>query len=141
MSKNDMKSSVSFGTDGIEEFFDGELNDLIIHFLSSLYTASKDNMTDRQRELIGHFLENNPLVGAGKNLMKEIDKALKEKSLPKRRSMLENCGFTIEKGSHDKMYFHTPRYSFTLANSGSEYRGGDNMLSDIKKKIDIYKKV
>lgn len=139
--KTDMHRSITFKTDEISEFYNGELNDLIFHFLSGIYKKSKDNMTQRQKELLELFLKDNNEVGVGKDLINEIEKALKEKSLKTRRAMLEKCGFTLEKGSHDKVYFHTPKYSFTLANSPSEHRGDNNMLSDIKKRIDIYKKI
>ena len=98
-------------------------------------------MTTRQKELLELFLKGNSEIGIGKIVLKDIEKALKEKSLVSRRSMLENCGFTVTKGAHDKIYFHDPKYSFTLANSPSEHRGDENMLSDIKKQIDIYRKI
>ncbi len=139
--KNDIRKSIIFSTDEISEFYNGELNDLIIHLLSEIKRNSGNNMTYRQKELLDIFLKNNKEIGAGRELMKEIEKALKEKSLTSRRSMLAKCGFTLEKGSHDKAFFHTPKYSFTLANSPSEHRGDENMLSDIKRRIDIYKKI
>ena len=138
--KNDIQHSISFKTDGICEFYNGELNDFILHLLSSVNKSFKQSMTERQQELLTAFLNNNKEIGTGKVLLNDIEKALKEKSLPTRRSMLSKCGFYVKKGSHDKVYFHNPKYPFTLANSPSEHRGDDNMLSDIKKVIDIYKK-
>ena len=139
--KSDMQNSISFKSNNICEFYNGELNDLIIHLLSGTYKKSKDNMTTRQKELLDLFLKSNSIVGYGQELIKEIEKALKEKSLPARRTKLEKCGFTVQKGSHDKVYFHDPKYIFTLANSPSEHRGDENMLSDIRKRIDIYRKI
>lgn len=139
--KTSTQSSLAFNATNIHEFYNGELNDLILHLLSSLYNKSKDSMTTRQKELLELFLKGNTQVGVGKELFKDIEKALKEKSLPSRRSMLQKCGFTLTKGDHDKVYFHDPKYSFTLANSPSEHRGDENMLSDIKKQIDIYRKI
>lgn len=139
--KNNIQNSILFKNDDIHEFYNGELNDLILHILSSTYKNSKNNMTERQVELLSAFLENNKEIGIGREIFTNIEKALKEKSLSTRRSRLEKCGFTITKGSHDKMYFHVPKYGFSLANSPSEHRGDDNMFSDIKKRIDIYKKI
>ena len=139
--KTSAQSSITFNISNIREFYNGELNDLILHLLSATYKKSKDCMTTRQRELLELFLKGNSEVGVGKIILKDIEKALKEKSLVSRRSMLESCGFTVNKGAHDKIYFHDPKYSFTLANSPSEHRGDENMLSDIKKEIDIYKKI
>jgi hypothetical protein len=98
-------------------------------------------MTTRQKELLELFLNSNSEIGTGREILKNIEEAIKEKSIKSRRAKLEKCGFTIIEGSHDKIYFHDPKYSFTLSNSPSEHRGDDNMLSDIKKKIDIYRKI
>lgn len=138
-SKKEIDNTISFKTTGITEFYHGELNDLIITLLSQL--QPKLNADTRQKDILDVFLEENELLGEGKEILNNIENALKDKSLQLRRSKLEKCGFTLETGSHDKMYFHEPKYSFTLANSPSEHRSVDNMFSDIKKAISIYKKI
>lgn len=76
----------------------------------------------------------------GKNIFEQIDIALNEKSLEKRQRELEHLGFIMTDGTHDKAYFHDPKYSFTLAKTPSDHRTNDNTMSEIRKKLDIYKK-
>lgn len=137
--KKEIDNTISFKTTGITEFYHGELNDLVITLLSQLQPKLDSNT--RQKDILDTFLKENELLGEGKEILNNIENALKDKSLQSRRSKLEKCGFTLETGSHDKMYFHEPKYSFTLANSPSEHRSADNMFSDIKKGISIYKKI
>lgn len=124
-------------TEGSEFFFD-EYKNFIIHVLS----LSKDKIPKDTRpyELLTDILSNNNISYDEKKFQKDLLGALQDKSLDKRRKKLESLGFTVEKGSHDKIYFHDPKYSFTLANSPSDYRGSNNTLSDILKQIDIFRK-
>ena len=72
--------------------------------------------------------------------MNSIKDALFEKSIEKRRSLLERCGFAVEKGAHDKLVFYNPKYAFSLSNSPSDHREGENLFSDISKRINITRK-
>ena len=55
----------------------------------------------------------------------------------KTRKTLEGMGFSIsEDGKHYKLIFQNDdRYTFPLAKSGSDYRGGLNAASDIAKRL------
>lgn len=134
------KNSIDFGVEDIEEFYYGELNDLIISLLLQIQPKTLD--ASRQRELLDLFLFQNKLIGNGKRILEDIEKALKEKSTPAKLTKLKNCGFDIEEGgSHYKLIFHHPKYNFSLSSSPSDDRGSKNLLSDICKKIDIYKDI
>lgn len=137
--KSDSQNSILFDKSGISEFYPGELNDLIISILSQ--AQNKIEPDTRLYELLSQLLSLNKFMGTGKVIFNDIEKALSSKSLSTRRSTLEKCGFTIEKGSHDKIFFHNPKYCFTLANSPSDHRGQKNMLTDILKKINVYRKI
>jgi hypothetical protein len=53
------------------------------------------------------------------------------------RKRFEGLGFAVtEAGKHRKaVYRDDDRYSFTLAKTGSDHRGGKNMVSTITKKL------
>jgi hypothetical protein len=55
----------------------------------------------------------------------------------KARKTLEDMGFSIsEEGKHYKLVFQNDdRYTFTLAKTGSDHRGGLNAASDISKRL------
>lgn len=122
----------------IDSYFIDEIRDCILSVLK--YSLSKIQKGSRRYEILKNIIDNNELTCFGKQLYQKIEEALKDKSLPQRRKKLEDCGFELEKGSHDKLFFHDKKYSLTLAGSPSDYRGGQNSLSDILKLIDIYKK-
>lgn len=94
----------------------------------------------RPKELIEDFLACNDFKNIGRTLLGKIEEALKEKSVQKRNAELERLGFTLSEGPHDKAYFHKPEYSFTLAKTPSDSRSTKNIISDVKRNLDIYKK-
>ena len=131
-------SSVTFIKDNIDEYYTGEISDLIINLLTQINKFIPDNT--RPKEIIDSFLLSNGYMNIGKKLFEQIDIALNEKSLEKRQRELEHLGFTMTEGTHNKAYFHNPKYSFTLAKTPSDHRSPENTFSDIKKSLDIYKK-
>ena len=55
---------------------------------------------------------------------------------PEIQSTLIDVGFRITDGKHYKLtYYDDERYTVTMAKSGSDWRGGDNLFSEIKKRI------
>ena len=56
---------------------------------------------------------------------------------PDIRRTLIDMGFKITSdGKHHKLtYYGKDRYTVTMAKSGSDYRGGDNLFSEIKKRV------
>lgn len=136
--KFESSSAITFDTSKIEEFYYGELNDLILNLLTQISKKIPDDT--RPKELIEDFLSSNEFKNRGKKLFDKIEDALKEKSIQKRNTELTRLGFTLTEGPHDKAYFHKPEYSFTLAKTPSDSRSTKNILSDIKNALDIYKK-
>ncbi len=138
-SKMTTESTLTFDKGEIDEFYMGELNDLIITLLSQLTDRLSDNT--RQKDLLTSFLGVNKTLGNGERIFEDLEKALQEKNLASRRSILEKCGFTVEISGHDKIQFHSPKYCFSLPNSPSDFRSMNNMYKDILKKISVYKKI
>jgi len=55
---------------------------------------------------------------------------------PEIQSTLIDVGFRITEGKHYKLtYYDDERYTVPMAKSGSDWRGGDNLFSEIKKRI------
>lgn len=122
----------------IEEFYTDEFFDCVLNIL--LQTKAKLPSRTRSYEIIENILSNNSFSNHGKEIFKNIKKALREKSLTNRRKRLEECGFKVEVGSHDKIIFHDNRYMFTLSNTPSDYREEDNIYKKIMNILDIYRK-
>lgn len=137
--KCDDKKLITFNFDGIEEFYTHEMHDAVLYALK--YYGERVSKDSRVNELLSQLLEKNTITGCGDSLITDIKDAVKEKSIDKRRSKFENCGFTIERGSHDKLLFNgDEKYLFIMSNSPSDHRSNSNFLSEIKNKIDISKK-
>ncbi len=122
----------------LTEFYIDEFKDLLLTVLQAVLT----NISEKSRayEIITSIINENEITGNGKIIFERIKKALQNENLAKRNSELEACGFTVEKGAHDKIIFHDKRYCFTLANTPSDNRTIKNSISDILKIIDIYRK-
>ena len=55
---------------------------------------------------------------------------------PEIQSTLIDAGFRITDGKHYKLtYYDDERYTVTMAKSGSDWRGGENLISEIRKRI------
>lgn len=55
---------------------------------------------------------------------------------PEIQSTLIDAGFRITDGKHYKLtYYDDDRYTVTMAKSGSDWRGGENLFSEIKKRV------
>ncbi len=120
-------------------FYHAEIADFILNIL----TQCKDRIPEDTRagEILNSILTENNVKGNCDVLLKKIEGALKEKSPETRRKLLEDCGFTVKHGPHDKLIFHNEKYQFTMSNSPSDYREGRNLYSDIKKAIENNKKL
>ena len=52
------------------------------------------------------------------------------------KSSLRRLGFQVDDSKHHKIFFtNYPELASTLPTSGSDYRGWQNDLSDLKKKL------
>lgn len=136
--KSNQEGAVHLNCD-LHEFYPNEFLDFILNILSQARERLLEGV--RAYEIIENLLKNNIPANHGKKILQQIDKALREKSLPRRRKMLEECGFKIEIGAHDKIVFQDSKYMFTLANSPSDHREVDNLYSQIANCLDIYRKI
>ncbi|MBQ7848617.1 MAG: hypothetical protein IJ343_02690 [Clostridia bacterium] len=134
----------SFFFQGVEpELITGEYNDLLLSMLNHSRTLYADD--SRARLLIDSMLASTHRVGDCARIMTEVKRifspgeALKSSS----RSDLEHLGFCFIEGTktHVKMYFRHPRYQFTYPTSPSDVRGGKNMVSEIRGRLDVEKKI
>ncbi len=122
----------------IEEFYADECFDCVLNIL--LQSKAKFSQETRAYEIIEKILSANNFSNHGKAIFKNLKEALREKSLINRRKRLEECGFKVEVGSHDKITFHDNKYMFTLSNTPSDYRDVDNIYKKIMRLLDIYHK-
>lgn len=130
--------SIMLRTDYSEQFYPNEYYDFIVNILELANKKISDD--NRGKEIITMLLSNNTSTNTCRDYMNSIKNALFEKSTEKRRNLLERCGFIVEKGSHDKLVFYNPKYTFSLSNSPSDHRESENLFSDISKRIDITRK-
>ena len=122
----------------IQEFYMDECYDFVLNVL--MRTKAKLATGTRPYEIMEDILKSNKFSNKGKAIFKDIETALSEDSLKKRRSDLQKCGFKVEVGSHDKITFHDNKYMFTLSNSPSDYRNDENTYKEIMKSLNIYLK-
>lgn len=123
---------------GIQEFYADECYDFVLNVLSQ--AKARLVAGTRSYEIIDNILCANNPCNHGKEIFRNIEQALREKSLTRRRKLLEDCGFKVEVGPHDKITFHDNKYMFTLSNSPSDYRNADNIYKEIMNLLDIYRK-
>jgi hypothetical protein len=129
-------------SDSIAEFFVGEQSDLIITILeSALRDVDKEH---RDYELLTAILAKNKIKGNGLKMLDELKQVFKDGERIGEREMtqLKRLGFElVSDNTHYKMvYKGNPKYCFTLEKTPSDYRYTGNIVSDITKKLSVYKK-
>lgn len=122
--------------------YNGEYNDLVTSILNQV--RDRFDKDSRAYLLINAMLKENEEIGECRKILDGIrevfsgDGRLTNAS----KSKLRSLGFTIsESGKHYKIYFHDPRYMFTVSKTPGDYREGKNLIADISRMIDIYKKI
>ena len=130
--------TLNFIKGDLKELTADEIKETIINAL--IQCLDKLDKNGRPFNILTEFLDKNKLTGCCKNFYADICSALKEKSFESRRKQLEKLGFVIDKDDHDKIKIDGIDELFTLAGSGSDYRGPENAYHDILKKIDVYAK-
>ena len=120
----------------------GERSDLLHSILSQV--QSKYEPSSRPYILIQSMLDANPSIGECERVISGIstifggDGRLNKTA----KAQLKDLGFTIEEdGPHYKIFFHDPRYMFTVSKTPSDHREGKNMISQIRAAIDINRKI
>ena len=127
----------------IKEFFTGEQYDLIVGILEAAILSM--NAEHRDHELLSGILQRNKIKGEGLPTLDAIEQALKDggdRMGPREFAQLERYGFKIvSDNKHYKLiYKDNPKYQFTIDKTASDHRTTLNIISDITKKISVYKK-
>ena len=125
----------------IEEWYEGEQNDLIVNLMQR---ALRDTAADsRAYELLSDLLSQNPEVGAGRAFFGRLKAILARGETLNERNFrdLQELGFDVTSdNTHYRLTFHgSEYYKFTLPKTPSDYREGKNSLSNITKRLSIYK--
>ena len=142
-SKREMRTSGSNGENSISletseaDLYQGEQIGLIVDALKA--AASSAELHSRRRNILETLVENNENPGDRDDIlhrMKELLRQYTSLTAPV-RAELETLGFVIyEDGKHYKLLFQDDtRYPFVLPKTGSDWRGGLNAFSDLKKRL------
>lgn len=132
LAKNN-ESSISLFYDE-EEYFDGEIKDLILEAIEM--HLSKNIMDDSRRShILKSIVDGNKKIGEAKLIHEKLKRLLNSYSSMNKKiqSGLEEIGFVLdEDGKHINItYQGDRRYTYVLPKSGSDSRGGKNASSDI----------
>lgn len=140
---SEAKEGIVIQVPRIEEFYEDEQKDLIV---SILMEAKRSFCTEGTRadELLDGIVAENELTGEGKKLFERLKVILfRNKNITDSDiSDLEALGFEVTRrpNNHYKLVFKgNPKYSFTLASTGSDVRGMKNSFSDISNQLSVYK--
>lgn len=118
-----------------EEFFEGEIKDMILKLLQSekkKMDADPNQKGWRKYHLLENLLQNNKIIGKGKELEEELKDILTriDKIGSKDRKRLRELGFVSKENKHNKLYFHGDgRYFIPLGKTPSDSRAASNSAS------------
>lgn len=118
-----------------EEFFDGEIKDMVITLLQNekkKMDADPNQKGWRRYHILNALLEDNQFIGKGKELEIELKSILSkvDKINAKDRKRLLELGFASKENKHNKLYFHGDgRYLITLGKTPGDSRAASNAAS------------
>ncbi len=140
---SESKEGVVIQVPHVKEFYEDEQKDLIVSILTEAKRSFCAEGT-RADELLDGIIAENELTGEGKKLFERLKVILfRNKNITDNDiSDLEVLGFEVTKRSngHYKLVFMgNPKYSFTLAGTGSDVRGMKNSFSEISNQLSVYK--
>ncbi len=121
----------------VRELFPGEFSDILVR---ALHRARENSQPDgRVRDVLDAFINVNKETGESTKIEDSIRSALQNRTqldMDERRA-LEEIGFEIsEEGKHYKLVFRgDDRYTFSMAKTGSDWRGMKNWVSDATKRL------
>ena len=124
------------------ELYPSERSDLLFSILSQV--RSKYPEGSRPYVLIESMLDANPRVGTCEKMLASVTKAFSNggKLNSAGKSMLRAHGFEItEDTEHYHLKLHDPRYMFTMSCTPGEYRSGKNFASEVRKVLNIERKL
>ena len=123
-----------------KEFYQGEMLEFVRTALSEKLDRlpkEKDRHL-RCADVLQDLLNANECEEIQAQRQTELKRVLKgyRTLTPEIQSTLIDVGFRITDGKHYKLtYYDDERYTVTMAKSGSDWRGGENLISEIRKRI------
>jgi hypothetical protein len=142
-SKREMRASGEDGEKSISletpetDMYQGEQLALIVDALK--VSASSAELHSRRRDILDALVARNENPGDREEILERLKEVLRQYSSMTAtvRAELEDLGFVIyEDGKHYKLLFQDDtRYPFILPKTGSDWRGGLNAFSDLKKRL------
>ncbi|MEA9712204.1 hypothetical protein EIQ03_07160 [Xanthomonas campestris pv. raphani] len=119
------------------DLYQGEQVGLIIESLKSAAVSAEQH--SRRRNLLDALVLSNDNPGDREEILERLKELLRQYTSMTApvRTEFTNLGFTIyEEGKHYKLLFQDDtRYPFILPKTGSDWRGGLNAFSDIKRRL------
>lgn len=119
------------------ELFPGEFTDILVRALKRARDNSQPD--GRVRDVLDSFIATNTETGESDRIEEEIRDAMHNRTElgSSERKALEEAGFEIsDDGKHYKLVFRgDDRYTFSMARTGSDWRGMKNWISDTTKRL------
>ena len=119
------------------DLYQGEQLGLVVEALQKAEEASEAH--SRRKDIFKSLIDNNRNPGDRDEFLNRLKEALRQYTsmTSSVRAELEDIGFVIyEDGKHYKLLFRDDeRYPFVLPKTGSDWRGGLNAYSDLRKRI------
>ncbi|MDO4647040.1 MAG: hypothetical protein Q4B26_00220 [Eubacteriales bacterium] len=116
-----------------EEFFSGEIRDMVLSVLQA--EADKLESGYRRKDILQDILDANERTGILEERQSELKDILKDpnRMTPRIKKKLQDLGFSIsDDGKHYRLtYFSDERYKTTMSKTGSDWREGKNLFSEI----------
>ena len=132
-SRNPLGSGLTIRTGPEQDLYPGELGDVVREAVQDAATRALDD--SRRKHVLSSILAANPASGEPSRFRKVLKELLRGSTTVDSRISrgLEQLGFEVSKdGKHYKLVFQgDDRYTFSLAKSGSDWRGGLNAAGDI----------
>lgn len=119
------------------DLYQGEQIGLIVDALKA--AANSAELHSRRRGILDTLVESNENLGDRDEILDRLKEVLRQYTsmTASVRAEFETLGFVIyEEGKHYKLLFRDDtRYPFVLPKTGSDWRGGLNAFSDLKKRL------
>jgi len=136
-STSQARAGLTLRTGQEQNYYTGELLNIVLDALREAQRGLSEE--SRRAHVLSAIINTNGADGEAKKNRELLKQVLRDyRSMDARtRKALSDMGFSIEDdGKHYKLMFKgDERYVFTLAKTGSDYRGGLNAASDIGKRL------
>jgi hypothetical protein len=129
-------NAISLGSSE-SDLYQAERLDMVIEAIRSSQASTEPN--SRRHDILEDIVKSHKTSGERDEILEELKALLHQynKMDSKTRAGLEALGFQLsDEGKHYKLLFHgDSRYPFVLAKTGSDWRGGMNAYSDLKRRL------